>query len=763
MATNWQLAGMWGQSNYTDTAGNVISGSLTVYSDAGRTIPATLYTDQTKASTAANPVSADALGNFTFFAVPGVYYGIFNHAGTNSNTEHLVAPHPSDPALGSALQVAAGAGLTVDNTVIGTATVSAVVGSAAGTLAAGNDTRFGAINGIPVTGTPTSGWVPRASGSSTAAWAQLSASDVGAMAANTGYLIANNLSELAGSPATARGNLGLGGAALLSVGTTTGTVAAGDDGRFAAAAQKSANLSDLASAATARSNLSLGGAALLAVGATTGTVAAGDDSRFGKIAGVTVSGTAAAGQVPVASSSSAAAWGVVNGLGSVILSGTPSAGQVPRASAGTTAAWGSLASTDITGLGGAAVLNVGTASSTVAAGNDSRFGQIAGVTVSGTATSGQVPVASSSSAAAWGSPTTNVLSGITVSGTPSAGQVLSATSTSAASWATPTAGTAPLTSAKWAFSQNVNLASPGASPDGISTIAVNDRVLVPAQTTQSQNGVYVYNGAATPMTRSTDANSSAELNNAVIEVTNGAAAQAGGSQANSQWVQLTANPTIGTSNIVWLNFAPPIPVDGAANVPSLRSVGQVAGQVMPGDFFSALAPSGWLAQSIPRQIGVGATSVSPATTVPLLIGIYLSAGMVIGHIAVLSAGAQVTPTNWWFGLADSSEVQLATTADQTTTVWAANTVTSLAIATIASGASATFTTTYSGLHYVIVFQKAATPSTISAASSNATVIGLSPVLCAATSDAGITGPPAFPKTYGTLTAKGALAYAGVLA
>jgi hypothetical protein len=75
-------------------------------------------------------------------------------------------------------------------------------------------------------------------------------------------------------------SLGLGDAAYLPVGTTAGTVAAGDDSRITGAAQKAANLSDLAHAATARGNLGLGGAATLSVGTTAGTVAAGNDSRI---------------------------------------------------------------------------------------------------------------------------------------------------------------------------------------------------------------------------------------------------------------------------------------------------------------------------------------------------------------------------------------------------------------------------------------------------------------------------------------------------
>ena len=71
-----------------------------------------------------------------------------------------------------------------------------------------------------------------------------------------GLTKAGNLAGLA-DPPTSRTNLGLGGAAVLAVGTTAGTVAAGDDARIVGAAQKAQNLNDLASKPTARLNLTV--------------------------------------------------------------------------------------------------------------------------------------------------------------------------------------------------------------------------------------------------------------------------------------------------------------------------------------------------------------------------------------------------------------------------------------------------------------------------------------------------------------------------
>lgn len=72
----------------------------------------------------------------------------------------------------------------------------------------------------------------------------------------------------------------IGGQLVPQFGASQNTVAQGNDSRIVGAAQASNNLSDIPNPAMARVNLGLGGAASLNVGTTTGTVAAGDDSRI---------------------------------------------------------------------------------------------------------------------------------------------------------------------------------------------------------------------------------------------------------------------------------------------------------------------------------------------------------------------------------------------------------------------------------------------------------------------------------------------------
>jgi microcystin-dependent protein len=127
------------------------------------------------------------------------------------------------------------------------------------------------------------------------AWGS-STSLIGPAGSGSGDMLkTDNLSGLA-NYTTARTNMGLGGAAVLNVGTAAGTVAAGDDSR------------------------------LKAVGTTAGTVAAGDDSRFKAVG--TTAGTVAAGDDSRFSASSVPSGALMPYAGSSAPSGwLLSAGQ----------------------------------------------------------------------------------------------------------------------------------------------------------------------------------------------------------------------------------------------------------------------------------------------------------------------------------------------------------------------------------------------------------------------------------------------------
>lgn len=116
---------------------------------------------------------------------------------------------------------------------------------------------------------------------------------------------------------------------------------------------------------------------------------------------------------------------------------------------------------------------------------------------------------------------------------------------------------------------NLDLSTPGATIDGV-TMSAGDRVLVKANSTAAQNGVYIWNGASTAMTRSADASTAGELKNAIVTVDEG-------TSAGSTWRQTAVSVTLGTDPVAWTAFgvvAPPAS-DTTAGIAELATQAEV--------------------------------------------------------------------------------------------------------------------------------------------------------------------------------------------
>jgi hypothetical protein len=112
-------------------------------------------------------------------------------------------------------------------------------------------------------------------------------------------------------------------------------------------------------------------------------------------------------------------------------------------------------------------------------------------------------------------------------------------------------GLDPKNSVRVATTTNLNLSSPGASIDSIS-LSSGDRVLVKDQTTASQNGIYVWNGAASAMTRASDADSTTKLNGGAFVFV-----EEGNAYATTGWVLQSpgAGYVLGTTALTWAQFS----------------------------------------------------------------------------------------------------------------------------------------------------------------------------------------------------------------
>lgn len=106
-------------------------------------------------------------------------------------------------------------------------------------------------------------------------------------------------------------------------------------------------------------------------------------------------------------------------------------------------------------------------------------------------------------------------------------------------------------SVRVATQANVNLSAPGATVDGV-VMTANDRMLVRSQTAGAENGIYVWNGAVTPATRSADTSTFPELEQAVVTVEEG-------TSAGSTFRQTALDGTIGVTTVTWAAFGTAAP------------------------------------------------------------------------------------------------------------------------------------------------------------------------------------------------------------
>jgi hypothetical protein len=182
---------------------------------------------------------------------------------------------------------------------------------------------------------------------------------------------------------------------------------------------------------------------------------------------------------------------------------------------------------------------------------------------------------------------------------------------------------------------------------------------------------------------------------------------------------------------------------------SLQSVGLV---------YDGLGPTGCVGQNMPRNLTMSNQGALTAGTLKMH-AVWLPALTTVTTVNFQSGTqAAVAPTNWWMGLYDSALLGLRLTADQTSTAWAATTVKSVNL-------TSTFTTTYSGLHYVGLMVAAGTAPSLNGVTGLANgPLTLAPIMNGH-STAGLTGIPTpgtaggVGGTAGALTASAGVGYA----
>ena len=210
------------------------------------------------------------------------------------------------------------------------------------------------------------------------------------------------------------------------------------------------------------------------------------------------------------------------------------------------------------------------------------------------------------------------------------------------------------------------------------------------------------------------------------------------------------NPTTAKLNGVTISNAP---VLGQVLTATSATAAQWAASGGGGSSASwnPVAPTGALAMTIARELVTTQSSTALVSGTVYAGAIWLTAGTVISSITFANGNTSLSGgTHQVFGLYSSALSLLATSADDTSTAWPLQTTKSLSFAS-------SFTTTYTGVHYLAALVVATTmpPLVVSAAMVNAAA-GAAPVIAFA----GDSGQTALPSTLtqGTTKTQPAWAY-----
>jgi len=151
---------------------------------------------------------------------------------------------------------------------------------------------------------------------------------------------------------------------------------------------------------------------------------------------------------------------------------------------------------------------------------------------------------------------------------------------------------------------NIDISTPGATIDGI-TMASGDRVLVKDQTTTSENGIYIWNGAAAAMTRADDGSTSDELEAAIISVEEG-------TNGGSNFRQTQVNFVLDTDPVIFTTFAAAVPPATETTAGIAEIATQVETDAGTDDVTIVtplkLAESPWAKRQVTQAIGDGSAT-----------------------------------------------------------------------------------------------------------------------------------------------------------